>query len=89
MCVLITSTVLILRRIQRDLTDHTCTQVFMYSIRYSCWISVKLEFSVQILEKYPHTQLFMKTTPMGAELLHADRRTDMTKLLPRVIASNS
>jgi hypothetical protein len=35
-----------------------------------------LEFSRQILEKY---QTFMKIGPVGAELFHAEGRTDMTK----------
>jgi hypothetical protein len=32
--------------------SHTGTQVFVYSTRYSCQIFIKLEYSLQILEKY-------------------------------------
>ena len=41
---------------------------------------MKLEFSRQIFEK---TQIssFIKIRPVGAELFHADRQTDMTKLI--------
>jgi hypothetical protein len=39
---------------------------------------MKLEFSVPIFEKYSN---FMNIRPMGAELFHADRRTDMTNLI--------
>jgi hypothetical protein len=35
----------------------------------------ELEFSLPIFEKYTN---FMNIRPMGAELFHADRRTDMT-----------
>jgi len=31
--------------------------------------------------KMPKYQMFMKIHPMGAELFHADRRTDITKLI--------
>jgi len=49
---------------------------------------MKFEFSRQILEKYPISN-FIKIHPVGAELFHANRRTDgrkdgqtdMTKLI--------
>jgi len=41
-------------------------------------ISIKLKFAGQIFEKYLN---FVKIRPVGAELFHADRRTDMTKLI--------
>ena len=41
---------------------------------------MKLEFSWQIFEAYS-TPNFIKIRPVGAELFHADRRTDMTKVI--------
>jgi hypothetical protein len=55
--------------------------VFMYSTGcYSCPILTKLEFCRQLSKK---TQIsnFMKILPLGAEVFHADRQTDMTKLI--------
>jgi hypothetical protein len=53
----------------------------MLSSRYSCQISIKLELSRQIFEKYSN----IKFHSVGAELFHADGRTDgqtyMTKLI--------
>jgi hypothetical protein len=40
----------------------------------------KLELSQQIFENYRNIN-FMKITPVGAELFHADSQTDMTKLI--------
>jgi hypothetical protein len=45
----------------------------MQSTRYSCQISMNLEFSRQIFEKYLN---FRKTRPVGAELFHANAQTD-------------
>ena len=44
---------------------------------------MKLEVSRQILGKKKKTQKpnFVKIRPMGVELFHADRQTDMTKLI--------
>jgi len=44
---------------------------------------MKLEFSQHILEKKKNTKIpnFAKFRPVGAELFHADRRTDTTKLI--------
>ena len=39
---------------------------------------MKLEFSLLI---YAAIWSFMKIHPVGGELFHADRRTDMTKLI--------
>ena len=47
----------------------------MYSTRYSCEILLKLEFSLQIFEKYSKPN-FVKIRPVGAELLPADGQTD-------------
>ena len=49
-----------------------CMPVFMHSARYFGHISMKLEFSGKI---------FMKILPVGAELFHMDRQTEMTKLI--------
>jgi predicted DNA-binding WGR domain protein len=35
---------------------HKCTQVFMWSTRYSCQVLMKPEFSRQIFEKYSNTK---------------------------------
>jgi hypothetical protein len=56
--------------------DQKCVLVFKYSIRYSCQILVKLEFSHHIFEKYSNMSNFMKIRPVGAVLLYAVRRTD-------------
>jgi len=54
--------------------DQKCILVFMYSTRYSCQVSMKLQFSLQIFE---NTQVsnFMKIRSAGAELFHADGQT--------------
>ena len=41
---------------------------------------MKLEFSQQIFEKNAQIPNFMKILPLEAELFHAERQTDMTKL---------
>jgi hypothetical protein len=46
---------------------------------YSCHILMKLEFSQQSFKNNLISN-FTKIRPVGAELFHADRRTDMTKL---------
>ena len=53
----------------------------MESTRYSCQIPIKLEFSRQIFEKILKYQIFTKINPVGAEMLHANGRTDITKLI--------
>jgi hypothetical protein len=44
---------------------------------------MKLEFSQQLFEKKkkPSNIKFIKIRPVGAELFHAERQTDMTKLI--------
>ena len=50
-----------------------CILVFMQSARYSCQISIKLQFSLKTIE---NTQIyFMKIRPLWAELFHADGQT--------------
>ena len=53
-----------------------------------CHTLMKLEFSGRILENTPMSY-FMKIRPVGAELFHADGRTDMTKLSPFEVFLNS
>jgi hypothetical protein len=43
-------------------------------------ILMKHEFYRQIFEKYKISN-FMQTRPVGAELFHADRRADVTKVI--------
>jgi hypothetical protein len=52
----------------------------MQSFHYSCQILIKLEYSRRFTK---NTQIsnFIKIRPVGAELFHADGRTDMTKLM--------
>jgi len=58
--------------------------VFMYRTRYSWPILMKIEF-LKSLSKCNQLSIFMKLSPVEAELYHADRRkdgqTDMTKLI--------
>ena len=42
---------------------------------------MKLEFSREIFGKRAQISSFIKIHLVGAELFHADRRTDMTKLI--------
>ena len=42
---------------------------------------MKLEFYRQIVEKNTKIPNFVIIRPVGAESFHADRRTDMTKLI--------
>ena len=42
---------------------------------------MKLEFSRQIFEKTLKAPNFIKIRPVGVELFHAERRTDMKKLI--------
>ena len=53
-----------------------CILVFMQIIRYSCQISMTLEFSRQILKKNAQKQNFTPTRPVAVELFHADGQTD-------------
>ena len=50
--------------------------VFMQSTLYSCPSLMKLEFSWPVFEKNPQIPNFMKIRPVGADLFHADGRTD-------------
>ena len=59
----------------------SCENVFVQSTRYSCRILMENLFSRQILEKKNQILIFIKICLVGAELFHADRQTDMTKLI--------
>ena len=79
MCVLILSTTLA-RKISYSTQkwasfDQNCAQVFMYIVLCSCRILARLEFSLQIFEKFPNVR-FLKSRPVGAQLFRADGRTD-------------
>ena len=51
-----------------------------HSVFY-CWPSLtELDFLRQILLQ-PHTSNFIKIRPVGADSLHADRRTDLTMIM--------
>jgi hypothetical protein len=70
-CALIFSKSLsVLFLIQRDAIK--CTWVFTWGIRYSCQISVELQFTQQIFEKYPNIK-FNEILPVAG--------TDMKKLI--------
>jgi len=60
---------------------HKCSYVFIRSARFSCQVSVNLEFSWQFFDRY--SKHFMKIRPVGAELFHVerDRQTNTTKLI--------
>jgi len=51
----------------------------MQSIRYSCQILTKLDFSPQKCET--EVSNFMKIRPVGTELFHVGGRADMKKLI--------
>jgi hypothetical protein len=53
----------------------------MSSARYSCPISIKLEFSRQIFEKSSNIKFHENPSSVGGELFHADRQTDAMKLI--------
>ena len=55
---------------------HKHILVFMQSTGYSCQILIKLESYRQIFEKNTQELYFLKTLPLGAELLHVDGCTD-------------
>ena len=47
----------------------------------SCPILMKLEYSRDSIEKSSNIKFNKNSCPVGAELFHADRRTDMMKLI--------
>jgi len=53
----------------------------MLIILRSCQLLIKLEFLRQIFEKFQNVTLYENVFSWKAELFHADRRTDMTKLI--------
>ena len=58
-----------------------CILFFTRSSRYSCRIWTKLEWSRQIFEQHSNIKFHENHSRGGSELSHADRRTDMTKLI--------
>ena len=56
-----------------------CTQLFMYSIHYSCKILMKLEFSQQNFQKYPNIK-FHENLSGGSRVVPREQ-TDMMKLI--------
>ena len=69
-----------LRRIRRDLIKKYVL-VFTWSTRYTCPIfSETWILSIVFSSKNIQIPNFMKICPVGAQLLHADRWTDTTKL---------
>ena len=101
MCALIFSTTFI-RNISHSRKNsaryyRTCTLVFTQSTRYSCQIWMKVEFSLQILEKYSDIEDHENPSsrspviPCGQTHAQIDGRTDtyidMTKI--RVLFGNS
>jgi hypothetical protein len=82
-CVLIFSkrlseTFLIPRRNERDMIKK-CVLIVVQSTRYSCPTLMKLEFSLQIFEKYSNTKIH-KNPSIGSRVVPCGR-TDMTKLI--------
>jgi hypothetical protein len=78
MCVLIFSTNFVWNiSPSENLTRYRqkCRNVFMESIRYSCRILMKLEFSRQIFGKEPQIVSFIKIRTLGAQPSHAYRQT--------------
>jgi len=53
---------------------HRCTNVFIQSTRYSCHILINPHIFRQ---KKPQTSNFIKIRPVGTELFHADKHTDI------------
>jgi len=51
----------------------------MYNVHYSCQILTKFEFSTDFQKILMSN--FIEILPVGVELFHADRRTDLTKLI--------
>jgi hypothetical protein len=56
---------------------HKCTQVFMWSTRYSCQILMKLESSWQIFEKYSSTK-FHENPSNGNRVIPCGQRDRQT-----------
>jgi hypothetical protein len=91
MCVLIFSTTFVwnISHSKKNSASyyHKCTQVFMWSTRYSCQILTKLEFSRLVFEKYSNIKFHenlssgSRVVPCGQTDGWMDGQTDMTKLV--------
>ena len=66
---------LILRRLLRD--NHKCTNVFMYSARYSCQMLMTLEFSWQTFQKSSGTK-FNENLSRGSRVVPCELRARQT-----------
>ena len=79
---ILSTTFLILRRTERDITKNICG--FHMKYPYSCQILMKFEFSRHIFEKYLNIK-FRYIRLAGGEFFYADRWTDgeidVTKLI--------
>jgi len=65
--------------------DQKYISVFMWSARYSRKIFEKKNFnSLERSSKNAQIHNFMNIRPAGAEMFHADGRTDMTKLIATI-----
>jgi hypothetical protein len=53
-----------------------CIFVSMWNTRYSCQILIKLEYLDRFLKKYWNKKVHVKIRLVGAELFHANGRTD-------------
>ena len=86
MCVLILSTTVVwnISHSKKNWAryDQKRIWVVIQSTGHSCQILTKLEFPREIFRKYAK---LMKTRPVGAELFHTDRQTDMTKLTVAIL----
>jgi hypothetical protein len=54
---------------------HKWTYVLMSSNRYNSQISIKVEFSQQIFDKFSWKH-FQKVCPLGADMFHDEERND-------------
>jgi hypothetical protein len=70
------NTLLIPRRNERGMIK--CTHVFIWSIRYSCQILIKLEFSLQIFEQYSNIK-FHENTSSGSRVFPRGRTDGETR----------
>jgi hypothetical protein len=77
---LLSETSFFLSRIQWDMIKK-CVLVFMQSTSHSCQIYNKTSSFLDIFSGNTQISNFIKIRPVGAELFHADGRTDMTKLV--------
>jgi len=68
-----------MKRIEQDIIE--ISSVLRLKTLYFGPVLMKLELSRQIFSKHSQIPNFMEIRPVGAELFHADRRTDITNLI--------